>query len=446
MISAPQTGLKKSRMDWILFFSVLTLITVGTLAISSSVAALPSQYRIIRTHFIAIPLGLIALAAVWSLNYQVFQDQWKFVYGAMLLMLIGVLIFGVIDKGSRSWYRLPFFSVQPSEFARIGLILVLANYLDKRITKIREFPVVLGALMLSLPVFFLLIKQPDFSAILLTLPVVLLMLFAAGANIFHLYIILGYSFISALFPILWTIITLNPELMESPLVSYFFHLSDFGWSALGFVFCVGAAAYLLWVLSVKLYSNISGVFFGGAALVLVLGFFSGVMVKNQMKEYQQKRLEVFLSPESDPKGAGYNLLQARIAIGSGGVLGKGIFSGTQSRLGFVPERHTDFILAVVGEEMGFWGTMLVMGLYVLILGRIRMCAKLARDRFGYLVNCGIFSMFMVYFCINFGMLLGLSPVAGVPLPLLSYGGSNLVATLISIGLVQSIYARRYALV
>jgi len=446
MITTSQTGLKKNRMDWILFFSVLALITMGTLAISSSVSVLPSHVRIIRTHFIAVPLGFLAFAAVWSLNYQIFQDQWQFVYGAVLLMLVGVLIFGVIDKGSRSWYHLPFFSVQPSEFARIGLILVIANYLDKRITKIREFPVVLGALMLSMPVFFLLIKQPDFSAILLTLPIVLIMLFAAGANIFHLSIILGYSFISALFPILWTVITLNPELLDSPLVGYFFHLSDFGWSALTFVFGVGAGAYLLWVLSVKLYSNISGVFFGGAALVLILGFFSGVMVKNQMRDYQQKRLEVFLSPESDPKGAGYNLLQARIAIGSGGVLGKGIFSGTQSRLGFIPERHTDFILAVVGEEMGFWGTMLVMGFYVLILGRIRICAKLARDRFGYLVNCGIFGMFMVYFCINFGMLLGLSPVAGVPLPLLSYGGSNLVATLISLGLVQSVYARRYALV
>jgi len=446
MIAAAQSGLKKSRMDWILFISALALITAGTLAIISSVAVLPSQFRLLRTHFIAIPLGLIAFAVVWSLNYQIFQDQWKFVYGAMLMSLAGVLLFGVVDKGSKSWYHLPFFSVQPSEFARIGLILVLANYLDKRILKIREFPVVLGALMLSLPVFLLLIKQPDFSAILLTLPVVLIMLFVAGANIFHLSIILGYTFISALFPILWTIITLNPELLDSPLVGYFFHLSDFGWNALFFVLGVGAAAYLLWLLSVKLYSNISGVFFGGAALVLVLGFFSGVMVKHQMKEYQQKRLEVFLSPESDPKGAGYNLLQARIAIGSGGLFGKGIFSGTQSRLGFVPERHTDFILAVVGEEMGFWGTMMVMGLYVMILGRIRACAKLARDRFGYLVNCGIFAMFMVYFFINFGMLLGLSPVAGVPLPLLSYGGSNLVATLISLGLVESIYARRYALV
>ncbi len=446
MIFTPTGGLKKSRMDWVLFFAVIALLTLGAFAIFSSVAVLPQQARLVRTHLIALPLGFSAFAVVWSLNYQIFQDQWKFVYGAVLLILLGVLIFGVVDKGSRSWYRFPLFSVQPSEFARVGLILVLANYLDKRVARIREFPVVLGAIFLSLPVFLLLIKQPDFSAILITLPVVLIMLLAAGANLFHLSVILGYSFISALFPVLWTVITLNPELLESPLINYFFHLSDFGWNSLLFLAGIAAGAYALWVLSVKLYSNISGMFFAGAAIVLALGFFSGIMVKNQMKDYQQKRLEVFLSPESDPRGAGYNLLQARIAIGSGGLLGKGVFSGTQSRLGFVPERHTDFILAVVGEEMGFWGTMLVMGLYLVIMSRLRACAHLARDRFGYLVMCGIFGMFMVYFCVNFGMLLGLSPVAGVPLPLLSYGGSNLVATLIALGLAQSIYSRRYALV
>ena len=212
-----------------------------------------------------------------------------------------------------------------------------------------------------------------------------------------------------------------------------------------FVAAVVFGFWLLWRLSVQLYANVSGLYFAGAAIVLVLGFFSGVMVKNQMKEYQQKRLEVFLSPEADPRGAGYNLLQARIAIGSGGILGRGVFSGTQSRLGFVPERHTDFILAVVGEELGFWGMMLVNGLYVLLIGRIMQGARLARDRFGYLVNCGIFGMFLVYFGMNFGMLLGLTPVAGVPLPLLSYGGSNLVATLAAIGIAQSVYARRYAL-
>lgn len=446
MISTASSGLKKNRMDWALFLAVLALLALGTIAVLSSVSVLPQQARLIRTQLIAIPLGLIAFGIGWSLNYQVYQDQWKYVYGILLVFLAGVLFFGVVDKGARSWYRLPFFSVQPSEFARIGLILALANFLDKRINKIKELQTVLGAFALCLPVFFLLIKQPDFSAILITFPVALIMLFAAGASVFHLSIILGYAAISGLFPVLWSIIGLNPELLDNALVSYFFGLSTNWLHALGFVAAVAAGAWALWRLSVKLYANVTGVYFAGAALVLILGFFSGVLVKNQMKDYQQKRLEVFLSPESDPRGAGYNLLQARIAVGSGGILGRGVFSGTQSRLGFVPERHTDFILAVVGEEMGFWGMLLVMGLYVLVMRRVMMGAKLARDRFGYLVNCGIFAMFFVYFGINFGMLLGFAPVAGVPLPLLSYGGSNLVATMAAVGIAESVYARRYALV
>jgi len=446
MIFTPQSGLKKNRIDWALFLAAMILLAVGTMAIFSSVAVLPAQARIIRVQLIAIPIGLLVFGAAWSLNYQVYQDQWKFVYGAILAILAGVLIFGVVDKGARSWYRLPFFSIQPSEFARVGLILVLANFLDKRIGKIRELPTVMGAFALCVPVFLLLIKQPDFSAILITFPVTLIMLFAAGASLFHLAIILGYAFISALFPVLWSIITLNPELLDNALVGYFFHLSDSWLSASTFIAAVVFGSWLLWRLSVRLYANVSGVYFAGAALVLMLGFFSGMLVKNQMKDYQQKRLEVFLSPETDPRGAGYNLLQARIAIGSGGILGRGIFSGTQSRLGFVPERHTDFILAVVGEELGFWGMLLVTGLYVLLMRRVMEGARLARDRFGYLVNCGVFGMFLVYFCINFGMLLGLAPVAGVPLPLVSYGGSNLVATLMALGIAESVYARRYALV
>ncbi len=446
MIFTPKAGLKKSRMDWALFLSVIVLLAVGTLVIFSSVAVLPQQAKIVRTQLIAIPLALIVFGAAWSLNYQIYQDQWKYVYGILLVILAGVLLFGVVDKGARSWYRLPFFSVQPSEFARVGLILVLANFLDKRIGKIRELQTVLGAFALCLPVFFLLIKQPDFSAILITFPVVILMLFASGASVSHLAIILGYAFISALFPVLWSVINLNPDLLDNALAGYFFHLSDSWLNAGSFVAATAAGAWWLWRMSVRLYANVSGVYFAGTALVLILGFFSGMVVKNQMKDYQHKRIEVFLSPEADSRGAGYNLLQARIAIGSGGILGRGIFSGTQSRLGFVPERHTDFILAVVGEEMGFWGMLLVTGLYVLMMRRIMQGARLARDRFGYLVNCGIFAMFLVYFCINFGMLLGFAPVAGVPLPLLSYGGSNLVATLAALGIAESVYARRYALV
>ncbi|PJA11841.1 MAG: hypothetical protein COX65_09560, partial [Elusimicrobia bacterium CG_4_10_14_0_2_um_filter_56_8] len=307
MIFTPPSGLRKTRIDWVLFLAAIVLLAIGTIAIFSSVAVLPAQARIVRVQLIAIPLALIVFGAAWSLNYQVYQDQWKFVYGVMLVILAGVLIFGVVDKGARSWYRLPFFSIQPSEFARLGLILVLANFLDKRMGRIRELPTVVGAFALCMPVFLLLIKQPDFSAILITFPVALVMLFSAGASLFHLSIIIGYAFISALFPILWSIITLNPELLDNTMVSYFFHLSDSLFSASVFVAGVALGSWLLWRLSVRLYANVSGAIFAGAALVLILGFFSGMLVKNQMKDYQQKRLEVFLSPETDPRGAGYNL-------------------------------------------------------------------------------------------------------------------------------------------
>ena len=152
MIFTPETGLKKHRVDWVLFLSALLLLAIGTIAVFSSVAVLPQQARIIRVQLTAIPLALLVFGAAWSLNYQVYQDQWKFVYGALLLFLAGVLLFGVVDKGARSWYRLPFFSIQPSEFARVGLILVLANFLDKRIGKIRELQTVLGAFALCVPV------------------------------------------------------------------------------------------------------------------------------------------------------------------------------------------------------------------------------------------------------------------------------------------------------
>ncbi|MCG2724741.1 MAG: rod shape-determining protein RodA [Elusimicrobia bacterium] len=440
-----KSKIKKSRIDWFFIGIVAVLLTIGTISIFSSVVSLPNQLKIVRTHLLALPIAFIAFFIVWNFNYQVFQDQWKIVYSAMIISLTAVLFFGIADKGAQSWFRLPFFSVQPSEFVRIGLILVIANYLDKSMGKIKEFSTVLIVLLISLPIFFLLIKQPDFSAIMTMLPIVLIMLFCAGARLFHIFAIMGFVFITVLLPILWTMIDLNPELAQNSFINFFYNFSHVNWYLAAVLAILIFFTYLLWFVLSKFYLNIPKLYFVGIISVVTLGLFSGIAVKKQMKYYQQKRLEVFLSPDTDPKGAGYNLIQAQIAIGSGGLMGKGVFSGTQAKLGFVPERHTDFILAVIGEEMGFVGIILVMSLYIFLMRRVINIAYLARDRFGYLVNCGIFGMFAVYFSINFGMLLGLNPVAGVPLPLLSYGGSNLVSTMIAIGITQSIYSRRYAL-
>ena len=445
-LESQSRGLKKNRMDWTLTISAAAVLLLGSMAVLSSIVALPHQAQVFRTHMVAVPLSFVFFLAAWSFNYQIYQDQWKILYGLVLVGLIGVLLFGVADKGSKSWFRLPLFSVQPAELGRIAMILVLANFLDRYSGRMREGLTIMKALVLIMPPIYLVMKQPDFSSVLVTFPTLVAMLYCAGASIFHLFVVFGYAFIAGLLPVLWTFISLHPEWLSDPLVSSFQALSSFGLGTA--VVCVSIAllVYAGWWLSNRFRAYIPPLYFIGAAVVLIAGFVTGVWVQNQMKEYQRKRFEVFLAPQLDPKGAGYNVLQAQIAIGSGGILGKGAFSGTQSRLGFVPERHTDFIVAVVGEEFGFWGAFGVLVLYLLMLWRIGAAANVARDQFGYLVCCGIFSMFTIYFLINFGMSVGLVPVAGIPLPLVSYGGSNLVSAMWALGIIQSIYARRMALV
>lgn len=436
--------IRKKVFDWYLFSFVIALIIIGSIAIISSTSMLPAQSRIIRTHFIALFIGIVVMTFFWILNYQIFNDQWKYVYAFSIVILAGLLIFGSIEKGSRSWYRLPFFSIQPSEFARIGLILTLSSFLERNLNKISEFFYLFLGLLITLPFMYLMLKQPDFSGILITIPVIFSMFYVAGASSFHVYILLAYVFLSSLFPLLWTAIVLNPDLSDNFFVSIFFELADLGWNTLIFIIFILLSAFAGWKI-LNYFKRISGFYFAGFAIILIAGFLTGIFIKQQIKSYQYKRVEVFLDPAKDPKGAGYNLLQARIAIGSGGFLGKGIFSGTQSRLGFVPERHTDFILSAIGEELGFIGMFLVMSLYVMIMYRIKTISSLARDNYGYFISVGFFSLFFSYFVINFGMILGFLPVAGVPLPLLSYGGSNMVSIFIIIGLLQSIYSRRYSI-
>jgi len=433
---------KPGKIDWGVFLAMLSLITLGSAAVISSVSALPLAKHIIAAHLAAVPVALVSFFVFWRFNYQIFQDQWKFVYIFLMIFLSGVLILGVAAKGSRSWYNLGFLHIQPSEFARVGIILVLANFLDKYGSRIENFSTVIGAVLVCVPMYILLLLQPDFSAIVVSFPVVLLMLYAAGAKIFHLVSFLIWAFLSGALPVLWTLLRIKPQLTDNVFAAWLASLavSPLQWLIFSVAVVLAAAAAIK--LFPKLFIRIPSFYIIAMTLVLLSGFYTGLFVQHHMKVHQQKRLEVFLSPESDSRGAGYNLLQARIAIGSGGISGKGFTSGTQSRLGFVPERHTDFILAVVGESTGFIGMFFVIIMYIFIMQRVLKTAKTARDNFGYLVNCGIFSLFLVYFFVNYGMMLGFFPVTGVPLPLVSYGGSNLVATAMALGIAESVYARR----
>lgn len=177
-----------------------------------------------------------------------------------------------------------------------------------------------------------------------------------------------------------------------------------------------------------------GLFFAGLVMVSASWFV--------MKDYQKERLITFVSPERDPRGSGYNVIQSIVAVGSGGVWGKGLGHGSQSQLNFLPEKHTDFIFAVFAEEFGFSGAFVIIGLFGILIYRIKESARLARDNFGYLLAVGISMMLFLQILVNIGMNIGVAPVAGVPLPLLSYGGSSMISVLASLGIIQSIYMRR----
>lgn len=202
----------------------------------------------------------------------------------------------------------------------------------------------------------------------------------------------------------------------------------------------GSAAIIIgiWV-SILLVSGINkkniAIFFLIGVMAMSSGWFF-------LKDYQKERLQNVVNPYNDPRGSGYNVIQSMVAVGSGGVFGKGLGHGSQSQLNFLPEKHTDFIFAVIAEELGFVGVLFVFVLFTVLFYRIKETARLARDNFGYLLVVGIMAMLFLQILVNIGMNTGMSPIAGIPLPFLSYGGSSIVIVLASIGIVQSVYIRR----
>ncbi|PCI36986.1 MAG: hypothetical protein COB53_07725 [Elusimicrobia bacterium] len=438
-------GFIRVRVDWGLVGAMLGLLAIGTVAILSAASPLPYYSAILQKHFLALGVGTILFVFGMGFNYQIFQDQSKVIYALVILIMIAVLVFGETQRGTKGWLKFPFFSFQPSEIARLGTLLVLANFLDRRAKSSHRVSYVLGAFGVTLPVMALILMEPDFSGILPMFPMLLAMLYCGGANLAHLLAMGSYGALSFALPLVWTMLSLNPDLTQSSVIlESFMRLREFD---VPFLIAIGGillGTFTVFKLMRALRFNAPTPIFIVAGVILSAGLASGVFVDHQLKGYQRNRFVAFLVPEADPRGAAYNVRQAQVAIGSGGLWGKGVFSGTQSRLGFLPERHTDFIYAVIGEEMGFVGTMAVLALYMLLLWRIVHAARVARDRYGYLVCCGMAAVTAFYLLVNVGMCLGLVPVAGVPLPFVSYGGSNLAVTLLSMGIVASVYSRRHA--
>ncbi len=401
------TSFLTDRFDYRTGLLTLALVSIGLVSIYSATydAGLSA---IAMRQLIWVSGGLIIMLAVSFVPFRFLQFVAYPSYFLSILMLVTVLLLGKTVSGSQSWISLGPLRLQPSEFAKITTALALAAYLsrtDVSLEKVQHLGVAAGLVFAPI---VLILMQPDMGTTVIYGGMFLLVLFWAGAPAFTLVAIVapGVAALSALFGI-------------TP-----------------FLIAVVGLGFLLYL--TKENRIVAAVVFS----VMVLFGMSVQVIRDGLKPYQQKRIETFLDPGADPRGAGYNVLQSKVAIGSGGLWGKGYLEGTQTQLNFIPEQWTDFIFCVPGEEFGFIGAATVLLLFVALLVRGIQIASLVKNRFASILAIAIAGIFAPHVIVNIGMALGLLPVIGVPLPFLSYGGSALLTNLVMIGLLMNLHANR----
>ena len=357
------------HLDWATIAALLALMAIGLAAIYSAKWDFVHERagREFWTQLYAVGISLVVFSVCLVIDYRTLAQRSLFLYGALILLLLYVAFFGSIKNGSRRWIDFGPVNLQPSEFARIVVSLVLAAYFAgvQRLGKsIRD--IAIGAMFLAVPLF-LILKQPDLGTAATLVPVLAGMLFVGGLRMKWIAIGVAVAILSS--PIAWMYV---------------------------------------------------------------------------MTPYQKGRVMTFLNPELDPRGDSYQQLQATITVGSGGLFGKGFGKATQAGgYGFLPEAHNDFVFSGLAEEHGFLGVLVALGLYLFVLMRGLDAAKLAKDRLGALLVIGILSGFAFQEVYNITMSAGLAPVKGLTLPLMSYGGSSLMATLAGFGLILNVRMRRF---
>lgn len=374
------------NMDF-LFILVTFLLLAASLFILSTASinvdkTNPMHYVKVQTYWIMSGIVIAAVLAV--IDYQKWRRLRWWIYGLNIVLLLAVIIFGSTAKGATRWIPITAtIQIQPSEFAKIFIILTLADFLANRKGKLNNFKdFVLPFLFVLFPML-LIFRQPDLGTTLVFGAIFVGMMFVAGAN---------------------------PK--------------KFGGLLLGGICVIGVALWLHF------------------ATNLPWGLHWAQGLPLPMQDYQLKRLTIFVNPASDMSGDGYHIIQSIWAIGSGGLWGKGYRMGTQGQLNFLPEHHTDFIFSVVGEEFGFIGTFTLLFLFLIFILRSISIALKSRDTYGMLITTGVISMFTFHILVNVGMTSGIMPVTGIPLPLISYGGSAMWSNMAAVGLILSVSLRR----
>lgn len=378
------------------------------------------DYEYVLRQLIWIGCGLVAMFFFWYVPYEDLARYARQIYGLNIILLISVLLVGHEALGAQRWIRIGSFTFQPSEFAKLFIIICLAAFLAPRTGQLNRLRDLLPPFAYTAVPMLLILKQPDLGTSLVFIAIMFGMLFVAGAR---------------------------PALLAGIIAC--------GLLAAGFVFYLHSQWHEADVQAERQLMNLKKTIDAGKATAQqeeeyrqLLAAYPAIKKRHEnlhrftLKEYQMNRLTIFLNPERDLTGSGYHVWQSRIAIGSGGLTGKGLLGGTQSHLTFLPIRHTDFIFSVVGEEFGFIGSVFLLLLFALFIGRGLRLLLLARDELGRLMAAGIVAMFAFHIFVNVGMTAGIMPVTGIPLPFFSYGGSNMVMNLAALGLLLNVYTRR----
>ena len=367
-----------SNVPWGMVALIIGIAGFGLTAVYSATYTPTGPSSLFTKQVIWVSLGIIVMFAALVPDYHTVGRYAYILYAASVLFLILVALVGKTGMGAQRWLPIGPFAFQPSELAKLSLVLALARYFAEDPRRggygLRDLAVPAGMILVPL---VLVMKQPDLGTALMLLFTSSLVILLAGIRLRSL---VALAMIGAV---------------------------------------VATAVFAVPPVRTKIWKS--------------------------LKPYQQKRIKAFLDPSSDPRGSGYHATQAKIAVGSGQTTGKGFRKGTQSQMAFLPERHTDFIFAVIAEERGFLGASFLIVLYVILLLVGVEAAKSAKDKLGVLMAGGIVSMLSLYMLINVGMAVGILPVVGVPLPLVSYGGTSILTTFLAIGLLLNIRSRRFML-
>jgi rod shape determining protein RodA len=354
------------HIDWALVAAIFALCGMGVVMIYSTTSdPTRGSSHLWVTQLYAIGLGVVAMLITLSLDYRTFTDKSHLIYIAIVVVLVYVLFFGMVQMGARRWIPVRGFNLQPSEFAKIAVALVLAKFYGENRGEPQTSDLAVGVALTLLPLA-LIYKEPDLGTAVTLLPVFVAIAYLAGMRMRLLGIVILAIVLAA--PVAWTFV---------------------------------------------------------------------------LRPYQKSRISTFLDPSQDAKGAGYQQIQARITVGSGGLSGKGFRKGTQGQLRFLPVAHNDFIFSVLAEEQGFAGVLVALGLYLFVILRALEAARLAKDRLGSYLVLGVLASFSFQVMYNITMSAGLAPVKGLTLPLMSYGGSSMIATLAGFGLILNVRMRRF---